>query len=176
VHAADGLPFGPLLAITEHTLEPGAEYGLHPHRELELLTYVLDGENEHLDDAGSRDILRSGFVRRVSAGTGIWHSERNPSETVPARYIQIWLTPALPGQDPSVESKAVSAEQQPVGAWWLIASPDGRDGSLPINAAVDIWLGRPNSATLNSLVPGAHGAAWTHVIQSDAVVLRIELR
>jgi quercetin 2,3-dioxygenase len=135
------LPFGPLLAISHHVLKPGEGFGMHPHREVVLLTYVLEGEVLHEDDDGNRDVGGPGSVRCVTAGTGIWHSERNASATAPARYVQFWLTPSEPTLTPQTITQDVSGVTPAPDGRRLIASPDGRDGSLRVPAALDVWMG-----------------------------------
>jgi quercetin 2,3-dioxygenase len=138
---APELPFGPLLAATYHVLEPGKGFGMHPHREVVLLTYVLEGEVEHCDDDGSCDVASPGSVRCVTAGTGIWHSERNASSVARARYVQFWLAPSGPDLMPQVVTKDVCEVVAAPDGRRLIASPDGREGSLQIPALVDVWIG-----------------------------------
>ncbi|MFO0947662.1 MAG: pirin family protein [Planctomycetota bacterium] len=124
--------FGPLRALNEDRLQGGAGFPNHPHREMEIITYVLEGEIEQRDILGSSTILRAGDVQRMSAGQGINHSEINRSSSEPAHYLQFWLLPNVRGRRPSCEQKSFSPELKR-GRLCPIVSPDGEDGSLKVS-------------------------------------------
>ncbi|HEY3364693.1 MAG TPA: pirin family protein [Symbiobacteriaceae bacterium] len=104
-HDPENMSFGPLRVFNDDTIAPRSGFGMHPHREMEIVTYVISGELEHQDSTGNRGVLRAGDLQRMSAGTGIRHSEVNPSATEPLRLCQIWILPAVPGLPPSYEER-----------------------------------------------------------------------
>ena len=128
--------FGPLRVINDDRVAPGGGFGTHGHRDMEIVTYVLDGALAHKDSLGSGSTIRPGDVQRMSAGTGIRHSEFNASDTEPVRFLQIWLLPDSNGTAPSYEEKNFADR---AGALRLVASLDGRDGSVTINSDVDLY-------------------------------------
>jgi redox-sensitive bicupin YhaK (pirin superfamily) len=136
--------FRALRVINEDWVEPSRGFGMHSHRDMEIVTYVLDGALEHKDSMGNGSILRPGEFQRMSAGTGILHSEFNPSDSEPVHLYQIWLFPRRKGLQPSYEQKVFDAEER-TDRWQLVASPDGKGGSLTIHQDAEIYL-----ATLSS--------------------------
>src|SRR5688500_8650236 len=124
--------FRALRVINDDTVAPGRGFGSHPHRDMEIVTYVLDGAVEHKDSMGTGAVIRPGDVQRMSAGTGVVHSEFNASKSEALHLLQIWLLPARRGIEPSYEQKHFSAEDK-AGKLRLVASPDGRDGSVTIH-------------------------------------------
>ncbi|MCP5421040.1 MAG: pirin family protein [Gammaproteobacteria bacterium] len=118
-----------LRVINDDTIAPSGGFPTHGHRDMEIITYVLSGALEHKDSLGNGSVIRPGDVQRMSAGTGILHSEFNPSATEPLHLLQIWLQPNRSGVRPGYEQKFFSAEEKR-GRFKLLASPDGRDGSL----------------------------------------------
>jgi len=116
--------FGPLRVINEDIIAPGAGFPLHPHRDMEIITYVLSGALEHADSMGNGSVIQAGDVQRMSAGTGVTHSERNPSTSEPVHLLQIWIMPRAQSLPPSYEQKQVP--------------PSGRDGQLALIAASDV--------------------------------------
>jgi redox-sensitive bicupin YhaK (pirin superfamily) len=129
--------FGPLRVINEDRVAPGQGFGKHPHRDMEIISYVLDGELEHKDSMGTGSVIRPGDVQRMSAGTGVFHSEYNPSSKNGVHFLQIWIEPAELGMKPSYEQKFFPAEEKR-GKLRLLASPDGREGSVKVHQ--DAWL------------------------------------
>ena len=125
--------FRALRVINDDTVEPGGGFGTHSHRDMEIVSYVLDGSLAHKDSMGNGSIIRPGNVQRMSAGTGVQHSEFNPSQTEKVHFLQIWFIPNAVGINPSYEEKYFDdAEKR--GRLRLIASPDGIDGSVTIHS------------------------------------------
>src|SRR6185503_5864250 len=127
--------FGPLRVINEDRVAPGQGFGRHGHRDMEILSYVLDGALEHKDSIGTGSVIRRGDVQRMSAGTGVVHSEFNASKTEPVHLLQTWMQPRQRGQKPGYEQKAFPAAER-AGKLRLLAAEDGRDGALTIHADV----------------------------------------
>lgn len=124
--------FGPLRVINEDWVAPSTGFDTHPHRDMEIITYVLEGALAHKDSLGSAAVIRPGEVQRMTAGTGIRHSEFNASDTEVVHLLQIWILPSAKGLTPGYEQKPVLMASQP-GKLHVIASPDGRDDSVSIN-------------------------------------------
>jgi quercetin 2,3-dioxygenase len=130
--------FGPLRVINEDRVAPDSGFDTHGHSDMEIISYVLEGALEHKDSLGTGSVVRPGDVQRMSAGTGIRHSEFNPSTTDPLHFLQIWLLPAAAGLQPGYEQKTFSdAEKR--GGLRLVASHDGRNGSVLIHQDADIY-------------------------------------
>jgi len=132
--------FGPLRVINDDTVQPGRGFGTHGHRDMEIITYVLEGALEHKDSMGNGSIIRPGNVQRMSAGTGVQHSEFNPSRDELVHLLQIWIEPDVRGVRPSYEEKQFGAQDKK-GRLRLIASPDGRDGSVTIHQDARVYAG-----------------------------------
>jgi quercetin 2,3-dioxygenase len=132
--------FGPLRVINEDRVTPGAGFDTHGHRDMEILSYVLEGELAHKDSIGTGSVIRPGEVQRMSAGTGIQHSEFNPSPKAPVHFLQIWILPERDGLKPGYQQIAFPLDDK--GRLHLVASGDGRDGSLTLNQDVDLQAGR----------------------------------
>src|ERR687891_2772934 len=130
--------FSDLRVINEDRVTPGAGFGTHSHRDMEIITYVLEGALAHKDSTGTSSIIRAGDVQRMSAGTGISHSEYNPSQTEPVHFLQIWIIPKETGLEPGYEQRVFSLDEHR-GKWVLIASKQGRDGSVTVHQNVDVW-------------------------------------
>ena len=137
-HDPKQMGFGPLRVINEDRVQPGAGFDTHGHRDMEIISYVLEGALEHKDSMGNGSIIRPGEVQLMSAGTGVRHSEFNPSPREPVHFLQIWLRPQTEGLEPSYAQKNFAvAERQ--GKLRLVVAPDGRDGSLPIHQDAEIY-------------------------------------
>ncbi len=154
--------FRSLRVINDDRVAPAAGFGAHPHRDMEIITYVMSGALEHRDSLGSGEVLRPGEVQRMTAGTGIRHSEFNPLPTEPVHLLQIWLLPERRGLTPSYEQKAFP-EAERRGRWRLVASRDGRDGAVTVHQDVDLYatLLEPGETATHALRPGRH--AWVQV-------------
>src|ERR1700723_1651194 len=166
--------FRSLRVINDDRVDPGQGFGMHGHRDMEIVTYVLEGALQHKDSLGNGSIIRAGELQRMTAGTGVQHSEFNPSTTEAVHLYQIWLLPERKGLKPSYE-ELVPNEEQKRGLFPLVASPDGPDGSMPIHQAARLYLA--------SLLPGqevAHGiqsgrAAWLQVLRGKLQFLGNDL-
>ena len=158
--------FRALRVMNEDWVQPGRGFGTHGHRDMEIVTYVLEGALEHKDSMGNGSVLRPGEFQRMSAGTGIEHSEFNPSESEPVHLYQIWLFPEKKGITPSYEQKAFDAKEQQA-AWRVVASPDGRDGSLTIFQDAQIFLTtlEPSQTLGFAIDAGRH--TWLQVHQGN---------
>jgi quercetin 2,3-dioxygenase len=161
--------FRALRVINEDRVQPGAGFPTHGHRDMEIVTLVLAGALEHRDSLGNGSIIRPGDVQRMTAGTGVLHSEFNPSATEPVHLYQIWLLPERKGLTPGYEQRSLPREGRS-GRWQLAASRDGRDGSLTIHQDASLSLaslddGQEVSYPLN---PGRH--AWLQVLRGEVQV------
>ena len=130
--------FRDLVVINEDRVQPSKGFGTHGHRDMEILSYVLDGALEHKDSIGHGSVIRPGDVQRMSAGRGVEHSEYNPSSTEPVHFLQIWIRPDTKGLAPSYEEKRFSSEDKK-NKLCLIASRDGRDGSVTIHQDIELY-------------------------------------
>ena len=158
--------FGPLRVINEDRVKPGQGFGTHGHSDMEIISYVLDGALEHKDSMGTGSIIRPGDVQRMSAGTGVRHSEYNASDTDPVHFLQIWILPEKDGAEPGYEQKSFSAEEKQ-GRLRLVGSRDGRDGSVTIHQDVDLYaslLGADDSVSYE-LGEGRNG--WVQVARGS---------
>lgn len=132
--------FGALRVLNDDRIAPTRGFGMHPHRDMEIVTYVLEGALAHRDSMGNGSIVRAGDVQRMSAGTGIVHNEYNASRDAPLHLLQIWLLPVEPGGRPGYqEARFTDADKR--GRLRLVASPDGRDGAVTVRADASIYAG-----------------------------------
>jgi len=154
--------FRSLRVLNDDQIAPGGGFGMHPHRDFEIITYVVSGAVEHRDSLGTGSVVRPGEVQRMSAGTGIRHSEFNPSDSEPLHLLQIWLMPERRGLTPNYEQKAFAAEERQ-GRWRLLAARDGLDGAVTLHQDVSLYgtLLEPGQAIEHKLKPGRH--AWMQV-------------
>lgn len=161
--------FSSLRVINEDRVSPGMGFGAHAHRDMEIVTYVLEGALEHKDSMGNGAILRPGEFQRISAGTGIRHSEFNPSETEPVHFYQIWLLPKSKNIAPSYEQKFFDEEEKQ-GKLRLVASPDGADGSLTIHQDAMVYLStlRPGESVSHEMRGGRR--AWLQMLRGQVGV------
>jgi redox-sensitive bicupin YhaK (pirin superfamily) len=166
---SDHMGFRTLRVINDDRVAPGAGFGTHGHRDMEILSYVLDGALAHKDSMGNGSVIRPGAIQMMRAGTGVTHSEYNHSATEPLHFLQIWIVPDERGLQPAYGEKAIDPAKA-AGGFVLLASPDGRDGSIRIHQDVDLWMTRPRGAEPLSveLRPGRH--AWVHVAQGSATL------
>lgn len=137
-HDPEHMGYSLLRVINDDAVEPGMGFGMHGHSDMEIITYILSGELQHKDSLGNGSVIRPGDVQRMSAGTGIRHSEFNPSADRMVHLLQIWLLPERQGVEPSYEQKAFSEEER-TGKLRLVASRDGRDGSVIVQTDVSLY-------------------------------------
>lgn len=167
--------FGPLRVINEDRVAPGMGFGTHGHRDMEIISYVLAGELAHKDSMGNGSVLRPGDVQKMSAGTGVQHSEFNHSDTEGLHFLQIWIEPNVKGIVPNYDEKHFTAEDKR-GQLRLIASPDGRDGSIKLyqNAELYAMLLDGETPIIHELKAGRIG--YVHVIRGELQVNGVALQ
>ncbi|GAB3553850.1 pirin family protein [Noviherbaspirillum agri] len=161
--------FGPLRVINEDRVEAGAGFGTHGHRDMEIISYVLDGELAHKDNMGNGSVIRPGDVQRMSAGRGVMHSEFNHAQDRPTHFLQIWIEPDVFGIQPGYEEKRFDAAEKR-GQLRLIASSDGRDGSVRVHQDANLYAGLFNGDEHASLTIPATRRAYVHVARGDIEV------
>ncbi len=166
-HDPAHMGFRALRVINEDRVAPGAGFPTHPHRDMEIISYVLEGGLEHKDSMGTGSVIVPGDVQRMSAGTGVRHSEYNASKTEPVHFLQIWLVPDSSGLAPSYEQKTFSKEEKQ-GRLRVVASPNGRDGSIGLNADAVLHAGLFASGERAELALGKGRHAWVHVARGKA--------
>lgn len=163
---ADYMNFGPLRVINEDWVAGGGGFAPHGHRDMEIVTYLIDGALRHQDSAGGGGIIRPGEIQRMSAGAGIVHSEFNASREQAAHLLQIWITPSKNGLEPSYEQKAIApgAVRNKFGR---IAAPDPRDGEVRLVQAAEIWAAKldPNVVAEHPLAAGRR--AWVQLVSGE---------
>ncbi|WP_343655346.1 pirin family protein [Cupriavidus sp.] len=163
------IQFGPLRVINEDRVAPGMGFGTHGHRDMEIISYVLEGELAHKDSMGNGSVIRPGDVQRMSAGTGVRHSEYNHAADQTTHFLQIWIMPNQQGIEPGYEEKTFDAADKR-GRLRLVGSPDGADGSVVIHQDVRLFAGLidgDETATL-ALQPGRQ--AYVHVARGRVTV------
>ncbi|MGF1495126.1 MAG: pirin family protein [Microcoleaceae cyanobacterium] len=171
----DHMGFRSLRVINEDRVSPGAGFGTHGHRDMEIITYVLEGALEHKDSLGTGEVIRQGEVQRMTAGTGIHHSEFNPSAQNAVHFLQIWLLPASQGLEPSYEQRPFHVAKTP-GQFQLIASPDGRENSLSISQDVSLSAAvlPPQDQLSYQFLPQRYG--WLQIARGEVVLENLILR
>jgi redox-sensitive bicupin YhaK (pirin superfamily) len=161
--------FGPLRVINEDRVAPGQGFGTHSHRDMEIISYVLEGGLAHKDSIGNGSTIRPGDVQRMSAGTGVAHSEFNASREQPVHFLQIWIEPNVRGVKPSYEEKRFD-EASKRGRLRLIASPDGREGSVTIHQDAFVYAALLEGAEAAEHTPGAGRRTYVHVVRGEVAV------
>jgi len=164
-HDPEWMGFRNLRVINDDTVAAGAGFGEHPHRNMEIISYVLAGALKHQDSLGNGRIIKPGEFQYIAAGTGILHSEYNPSPKDPVHFLQIWIQPDKIGAKPAYGEKAFPNAAS--GQWNLVASKSGRANSLRINQDTDLWLVRFSNgeALAHELRPDRH--AWVHIAEGN---------
>jgi hypothetical protein len=162
-HDPRHVQFRNLRVINEDVVAPGQGFGMHPHRDMEIITYVVSGALQHRDSMGNTAIMRAGDVQRISAGTGILHSEFNASAKEPVHLLQIWILPDRHGLEPSYAEKSFASAA--LGRLHLAASKTGRDGSIAINQETDLFLGKleAGASIEHPFAPRRHG--WLQLVK-----------
>ena len=161
--------FGPLRVINEDYVRPGAGFGTHGHRDMEIITYILEGALEHRDSMGNGSVIRPGNVQRMSAGTGVQHSEFNPSDKETVHLLQIWIHPSQRGVEPSYEEVRFEAADKR-GRLRLIASPDGNEGSVRIHQDARVYAGLFDADERAELALAPGRRAYVHVARGEVTV------
>ena len=164
---AKHMGFRSLRVINDDRVAAGAGFGTHGHRDMEILSYVLEGALEHKDSAGGGGVIRPGEVQFMRAGTGVQHSEYNHSKTEPVHFLQIWIVPDTPGLHPAYGQRAFDADAAR-RSFVLLASKDGRDGSIQVQQDVDLWVSRIAAGESRTLSPRPGRHAWVHVARGSA--------
>ena len=161
--------FRSLRVINDDRVEPGAGFGTHGHRDIEILSYVLEGALAHKDSSGGGGVIRPGEIQFMRAGTGVTHSEYNASKTDPVHFLQIWVVPDRRGLKPAYGQRSFDREQARRGLV-LLGSRDGREGSLQVQQDVDLWVTLLEAGDERQLAlrPGRH--AWVQVARGSASV------
>jgi redox-sensitive bicupin YhaK (pirin superfamily) len=160
--------FRSLRVISDDLIMPGTGFGAHPHRDMEIITYILSGALEHKDSMGNGRVIRTGELQYMSAGSGVRHSEFNPSQDEATHLLQIWIEPDTRNVKPRYAEKSLQEVES--GKLHLMTSKTGRDGSIAIHQDADLWLARldENSRVGHLLSPGRH--AWVHVAEGEVVL------
>ncbi|OZI34920.1 quercetin 2,3-dioxygenase [Bordetella genomosp. 10] len=161
--------FGPLRVINDDRIAAGRGFGTHGHRDMEILTYVLEGAIAHKDSMGNGSTIRPGDVQRMSAGRGVLHSEFNPQADQGTHLLQIWIEPDVAGIVPEYEEKRFD-EAEKRGRLRLVASPDGADGSVRIHQDARLYVGLFDGAERAELALAEGRRAWVHVARGSVVV------
>jgi len=158
--------FRSLRVINEDFVAPGQGFGKHPHRDMEIITYIVKGQLKHEDSMGNGEVITPGEVQHMSAGSGVQHSEFNPSNTEPVHLLQIWIQPAERGITPGYSQKRF-ADTERHNRLRIVASPDGADGSIPINQDASLFAMNldAGSDVSHEFAPGRHG--WVQVIRGE---------
>lgn len=161
--------FRALRVINEDRVAPGQGFGTHPHKDMEIISYVLEGALTHKDSMGTGSTIRPGDVQRMSAGSGVLHSEYNGSETEPVHFLQIWIIPDQQGVKPSYEQKTFSRDDK-LGRLRLIASPDGREGSLTIHSDTRVYAAVLESAQALVVPINTGRHLWVQVVRGAVTI------
>jgi redox-sensitive bicupin YhaK (pirin superfamily) len=156
--------FSKLRVINDDRVAPGRGFGTHGHRDMEIVSYVVEGAIEHKDSLGTGSIIRPGDVQRMTAGTGVRHSEFNPSATEALRFLQIWIIPAAEGLSPGYEQRSFPPSERR-GRLRLVASPDGREGSVTVHQDVLLFAGNLDGSETAKLALRPGRKAWTQVVR-----------
>ncbi len=174
-HDPSHMGFGPLRVINEDRVRAGAGFDTHGHRDMEIISYVLEGALEHKDSLGTGSVIRPGDVQVMSAGTGIRHSEFNHSQAEPVHFLQIWVLPERNGLTPRYEQKTFSADEKR-GRLRLVASPDGSAGSVVVHQDVRLYAGLldADAQVEHVLAPGRK--AWVQVARGAATLNGVALQ
>ena len=158
--------FRSLRVINDDRVTPGMGFGTHPHRDMEIISFVLEGGLAHKDSMGTGSVISPGDVQRMSAGTGVYHSEFNASKVEPVHFLQIWIMPDEQGVTPGYEQKTF-ANSEKQGRLRLVASPDGSDGSVRIHSSTRLFAGLFSKGERSELQLANGRHAWVHVARGE---------
>ena len=162
-----------LRVINDDIVLPGGAFGMHPHRDMEIITYILSGSLQHEDSMGNGRVIKTGEFQYMAAGTGVLHSEANPSKKEAVHLLQIWILPDERGVAPRYAERAF--KDDPGHGLRLVASKTGRDGSISIHQDADLWLAKLSAGdrVVHTLAPGRH--TWVHVAEGNVTLNGTEL-
>ena len=165
----DHMGFGNLRVINEDRVQPGKGFGTHGHQDMEIISYVIDGALEHRDSMQNGSVIRPGDVQRMTAGTGVQHSEFNHSGDDLVHFLQIWILPERPGLEPGYEEKRFEREEK-LDQLRLVGSRDGRNGSVTIHQDVDLYAGLLSEGTELTHVFATGRSGWLQVVRGDVIL------
>lgn len=174
-HDPAHMGFRNLRVINEDRVQPSRGFGTHPHQDMEIISYVLEGALQHRDSMGTGSVIRPGEVQRMSAGKGVTHSEFNASGDEMLHFLQIWIQPTKRGIQPGYEQKAFPRADR-TGRLRLVASPDGREGSVTIHADAALYAGLFDKGVTGELAIDQNRHAWVHIVRGKARVNGHELQ
>jgi redox-sensitive bicupin YhaK (pirin superfamily) len=157
-----------LRVINDDLVMPGMGFGAHPHRDMEIITYILSGQLEHKDSMGNGRVIQTGDVQYMAAGRGVQHSEFNPSQQEAVHLLQIWIQPDEKGVKPRYAEKSLRDAE--TGKLHLVTSKTGRDGSIAIHQDADLWLAKLEAGQKVSHTLGSQRHAWLHVAEGEVVL------
>lgn len=158
--------FGPLRVINEDRVKGGAGFGRHPHRDMEILSYVVDGGLKHQDSMGNGSVIRPGEIQLMSAGTGVTHSEFNASDALPVHFLQIWIEPARRGTDPQYGQRSFTPDERR-DRWLLLVSPEGEEGALRIGQDARVYTSLVSPGVSLGYALSSGRRAWVQVVKGS---------
>ena len=161
-HDSNWMGFGPLLVINDDAIAAGEGFGMHPHRDMEIITVMVEGQINHQDSMGNAEVLRAGELQRMSAGTGIVHSEMNKGES-PCRLLQIWIEPVHKGLEPSYEQRHIEVGK----AWTPLLNPDPSQRAMAIDRPVRLWRAQPKQGQDLTLPEESGDTLWLQLINGS---------
>ena len=173
-HDPNHMGFRSLRVMNDDRVTAGAGFGRHGHRDMEILTFVLEGALEHEDSTGARAVLKPGMIQRMSAGTGIQHSENNYSKTEPVHFYQVWIQPAEKGIEPRFEDREFAVEGRQ-DKWQLVASGDGRDGTPPIAQDANVYIADLAAGAKLERQLDSDRYAWLQVTRGSVMLNGVQL-
>ena len=174
-HDPRHMGFGPLRVINDDRVAPGGGFDTHPHRDMEIISYVLEGALAHKDSLGTGSVIRPGDVQRMSAGTGIRHSEFNASDKEPVHFLQIWIMPENKGLPPSYEQKNFDVAERS-NRLRLVASGTPKDGALKIHQDVDLYASLLDAGARVAHAPATGRGQWLHLAEGKLKVNGVEMK
>jgi redox-sensitive bicupin YhaK (pirin superfamily) len=160
------MSFGPLRVINEDIVAPGGGFGTHPHKDMEIITYVISGGLQHKDSIGTGSVISAGEIQKMSAGTGIFHSEFNASQTEPVHLLQIWIMPSERGLKPGYEQERYTLES---GKWQLLGANDG-SGLISIHQKVRLWALKADKDSKVTFEPAKGSKVWIQTVKGSATI------
>lgn len=167
----DRMGFSDLRVINDDRVAPGMGFGTHPHRNMEIFSYVLSGQLRHRDSMGHEQTLEAGQVQLMSAGTGLTHSEFNPDHQAPVHFLQVWIEPSAPGGEPRYQEADVhQASGQGRSPWQLLVAPEGEDGALHIRQSARVWALRLEPGQPTTLRLATQRSVYVHLIEGSLQV------